>query len=43
MTSLTSLFLFEKGPHSYPGMLDLKKKKKNNDLMITDYLIEHFQ
>lgn len=42
MTSFTSLFLFEEGPHSYPGMLDLKKKK-NNDLMITDYLIEHFQ
>lgn len=42
MTSFTSLFLFEKDPHSYPGMLDLKKEKKKNDL-ITDYLIEHFQ
>lgn len=40
MTSFTSLFLFEKD--SYPGMLDLKKEKKKNDL-ITDYLIEHFQ
>lgn len=41
MTSFTSLFLFEKDPHSYPGMLDLKKEKKND--LITDYLIEHFQ